>query len=151
MKKLYSLAFYAVFTPAIALSSAALLAEQPMGNGATSEQKMQGEPQTQSQRQSRTYYKAAPANGMHASELIGTEISNTCDETVGSVEDLIIDQDGRVLALVVSVGGFLGMGERNVAIPWDDVKTSGAMGEQELRIDLTREDLQGAPEYVTEE
>jgi hypothetical protein len=55
-----------------------------------------------------------------------------------------------VLALVVSVGGFLGMGERNVAIPWDDVKTSGAMGEQELRIDLTREDLQQAPEFVTE-
>lgn len=66
------------------------------------------------------------------------------------MSDLIIDKDGQVVAVVVGVGGFLGMGEKNVAIPWDDVTKSGTAEEQELRIDATREELQSAPEFVTQ-
>ncbi len=66
---------------------------------------------------------------------------------MGSVSDLLIDENGQVVAIVVGVGGFLGMGEKNVAIGWDDVKTSGSADEQELRIDATREELSSAPAF----
>jgi len=100
--------------------------------------------------QNKGYMNAPPAKGLHASDLIGTDIKSNGDEKIGSVSDLIIDQDGQVVAVVVGVGGFLGMGEKNVAIPWDDVTKSGTAEEQELRIDATREELQSAPEFVTQ-
>ncbi len=103
----------------------------------------------QSRLQNRGYMDSAPANGMHASNLIGADVSISADEDVGSVSDLIIDENGQVVAIVVGVGGFLGMGEKDVAIGWDDVKRSGASDEQELRIDVTREGLQAAPEFKT--
>lgn len=178
MKKLHSFAFYALVTPALALSSGALLAQQSTGQNADREQqstegnqdamksgtktvqsgqemgdqkmgdqKMAG----QSGMHNKGYMDAAPANGMHASDLIGAELKTTGDEDVGAVEDLIIDKSGQVVAVVVSVGGFLGMGEKNVAIAWDDVMQSGTSDMQNLRIDVTREELQSAPEYVTQE
>jgi sporulation protein YlmC with PRC-barrel domain len=84
---------------------------------------------------------------MHASDLIGAKVKTTGGEDVGPVNDLIIDEKGQVAAIVVGVGGFLGMGQRDVAIGWDDVTRSGTADDLELRIDATREDLRSAPEF----
>ncbi len=163
MKKLHSIAFYALVTPAITLGSGALLAEQDTGinneseNQTTqknydmeesSDSKMKSDQKTlgQSGMQGQSYMDSPPPNGMQASNLIGAEVNTTGDESVGSVNDLIIDQDGKVVAVVVGVGGFLGMGEKNVAINWDQIQMSG-IGEQKLRIDQTRESLTSAPEF----
>ncbi len=62
------------------------------------------------------------------------------------INDLIIDADGQVIAVVVEVGRTLGMGEKVVAIGWDDVTTSCKSDERELQIDATREELRSAPE-----
>lgn len=101
----------------------------------------------QSRMQNRGYMDSAAANGMQASDLIGAEVSTSSDEKVGSVRDLIIDENGQVVAIVVGVGGFLGMGEKDVAIGWDDVTRSDTSDEQELRIDMTREELRSAPKF----
>ncbi|NMT63869.1 hypothetical protein DIT72_09710 [Marinobacter orientalis] len=50
-----------------------------------------------------------------------------------------------MVAVVVSVGGFLGMGEKHVAINWDAVKMSGNPDDRDLRVDMTRDELQSAP------
>ncbi|MCG2581339.1 MAG: PRC-barrel domain-containing protein [Marinobacter sp.] len=164
MKKLHSLAFYALVTPAIALGSGAVLAEQSADKDVDQNQQSvqpeqdamesttstaQSDPKAgdQSRMQNQGYIASAPANGMQASDLIGAGVKTTGDEKVGAVSDLIIDQDGQVVGIVVGVGGFLGMGEKDVAIGWDDVTKLGASDEQDLRINLTREDLEGAPEY----
>ncbi|WP_333792920.1 PRC-barrel domain-containing protein [Hyphomicrobium sp.] len=52
----------------------------------------------------------------HASQLIGTTMTNVLGETIGRVEDVVIDGDGKVVAVMVGVGGFLGLGETSVAI-----------------------------------
>lgn len=54
----------------------------------------------------------------------------------------------RLSAIVVSVGGFLGMGERDVAIGWDHVTRASASSKQELRVDVTRDKLKGAPKFA---
>lgn len=114
----------------------------------------------QSRSESRGYMDALPANGLQASQLIGMEVKTTSDENVGSVDDLIIDDNGQIVAIVVGVGGLLGMGEKFVAIGWDDVTKSGtfdqsdksdASDKQGLRIDATREDLREAPEFEKQE
>ncbi len=53
---------------------------------------------------------------MRASPLIGANVTNMANETVGEINELILDKDGKVAAVVVGVGGFLGIGEREVAL-----------------------------------
>lgn len=150
MKKLHSLAFYALVTPALALSSGAVLAEKSSEKDASSEQMSSQNDQQTGQQTGQSYLESAPAGGIQASNLVGAEIKSNDDEDVGSVTDLIIDQDGKVAALVVGVGGFLGMAEKDVAIGWDEVTVSSDSEESdelELRINMTRDDLEAAPSF----
>lgn len=97
--------------------------------------------------QNRGYLGSAPINGTQASDLMGAKVTTTGNEDVGPVSDLIIDSSGRVVAIVVGVGGFLGMGEKDVAIGWDEVTRSGTGDKRELRVNATREALKAAPKY----
>src|SRR5690606_5015700 len=63
----------------------------------------------------------ALASGHLASKLIGQDVVNESNETVGSIDDIILTQDNQIQA-IVSVGGFLGMGERLVAVPMDQLQ-----------------------------
>lgn len=58
------------------------------------------------------------------SKLSGVKVYNSNNENIGSIDDMLADKDGRIKAVVVGVGGFLGMGEHLVAIPFDQVKFS---------------------------
>src|SRR4029079_6797630 len=57
-----------------------------------------------------------------SSKLIGVDVYNNNNEKIGDINELILDQQGKVEAVVVGVGGFLGMGEHDVALPFDQVK-----------------------------
>jgi sporulation protein YlmC with PRC-barrel domain len=102
---------------------------------------------TQSRMENRGFMNASPANGMHASNLIGADVKTSNGEDVGPISDLLIDHEGQVVAIIIGVGGFLGIGERDVAIGWDDVTRSGTADSQEVRVDVTRESLRSAPEF----
>lgn len=95
------------------------------------------------------------ANGWLASEIIGEEIYNSSAddaETIGEVNDFVLDQDGSIGAVVVGVGGFLGIGQKNVAVNWDDLElVMGADGNQRLVANLTREQLEAAAEFERSE
>jgi sporulation protein YlmC with PRC-barrel domain len=57
-----------------------------------------------------------------ASKLDGLNVYNQNNEKIGDISELIVDSSGTIQAVVVGVGGFLGMGERDVAIPFDQIK-----------------------------
>jgi len=59
-----------------------------------------------------------------ASKVVGLNVYNDQNENVGSINDLLMDRNGGIKAAVISVGGFLGMGSRLVAIPFDKIKFS---------------------------
>lgn len=70
---------------------------------------------------------------MIASNLMGASVRGAEDEVIGNVDDLLLDRDGRITAVVVGVGGFLGLGERNVAISAEQLEfvlaqDAGALG-----------------------
>ncbi|MFN3712765.1 MAG: PRC-barrel domain-containing protein [Alcanivoracaceae bacterium] len=170
MKTLNSIAFCALLTPAIALFSNAALAQQPANTGADRQQQSTqpgrgadatrsgsqsgsatgSDRQTQgdaSRSQNRGYMSSAPARGSHASNLIGADVMTTGGDKIGSINDLIIDENGQVVAILVSVGGFLGMGKKDVAIGWDDVTRTGSSDKPELRVNMTKDNLRSAPEF----
>jgi sporulation protein YlmC with PRC-barrel domain len=59
-----------------------------------------------------------------ASKLEGMDVYNNGNEKVGDISELILDQSGRVEAVVIGVGGFLGLGEHNVAVPYEQMRWS---------------------------
>src|SRR6201993_710470 len=59
-----------------------------------------------------------------ASKLVGLSVYNEKNESVGSINDMLTDKNGKIVAVVIGVGGFLGVGEHLVAIPFDKVKFS---------------------------
>jgi sporulation protein YlmC with PRC-barrel domain len=56
------------------------------------------------------------------SKMVGLSVYNDANESIGSVNDLLADKSGNIKAVVIGVGGFLGVGEHLVAIPFDKVK-----------------------------
>src|ERR1700756_2944349 len=57
-----------------------------------------------------------------ASKVVGLNVYNEKNENVGSINDLLMEKNGSIKAAVISVGGFLGMGAKLVAVPYDKVK-----------------------------
>jgi hypothetical protein len=58
--------------------------------------------------------------------VVGLNVYNEKNENVGSINDLLMEKNGSIKAAVISVGGFLGMGARLVAVPFDKIKFSTA-------------------------
>lgn len=57
-----------------------------------------------------------------SSKLMGLDIYNRADEKIGDINEILLDKDGKVKAVVIGVGGFLGMGEHDVAVTMDKLK-----------------------------
>ncbi len=64
---------------------------------------------------------------------------------IGEIKDVLLSQDGKVNALIVGVGGFLGMGEKDVAVPFAAVKHTTKDGKVYLTLDTTKDALKAAP------
>ncbi|MDB5595598.1 MAG: PRC-barrel domain protein [Hyphomicrobiales bacterium] len=82
-----------------------------------------------------------------ATGLKAKNIYDPADNKIGAINDLVIDRDGRVAAVVIGVGGFLGIGEKNVGVPFSDVKISMRDGNEWLVLDRSKDDLKAAPGF----
>jgi sporulation protein YlmC with PRC-barrel domain len=88
-----------------------------------------------------------------ADSLIGMTVRdgpNKDDKEIGKVTDLILDaHDHRLVGVVVGVGGFLGMGHKDVAIPWKELASINKQ-DKTAEVKMTKEQLERAPEFRTE-
>lgn len=82
---------------------------------------------------------------MTSNEVIGMDVRNFEDESIGSINYLVIDEQNRVIAGVVSVGGFLGIGAKDVAVNWQEFSFNPE--EKVAAVTLTREALEDAPAF----
>lgn len=90
------------------------------------------------------------ADGLLATNIIGESVYNGAGEnaeTVGKVNDLVIDGNGAIKSLVVGVGGFLGIGEKNVEVDYQTASWSEKDGDRWIVISMTKEQLEGAPAF----
>src|SRR5690606_34760236 len=90
------------------------------------------------------------AEGQLASNLIGKTVYSGAGEdgqNIGSVTDLVISTDGDVEAIVVGVGGFLGIGRKEVALEYDVAEWAERDGDEWLIIPTSREALEALPDF----
>jgi sporulation protein YlmC with PRC-barrel domain len=85
-----------------------------------------------------------------AKAVIGATVKNDNKETVGKVVDAYLDDKGSVKQLVVSVGGFLGVGSKSVAVNWSDIRFTREGKSLVLLTDWTKESLKAMPDYTNE-
>jgi sporulation protein YlmC with PRC-barrel domain len=83
---------------------------------------------------------------VRASKMIGSAVYDQQNRDIGKVSDIILNKDGRVDAVVVDVGSFLGMGGKYVAVPLNAIKTDN----NRLTLDRTKEQLQQMAAYQLE-
>ena len=62
---------------------------------------------------------------MRVSELVGKSVYNSAGERVGEIDEVVVNRNSRATAAVVGVGGFLGMGEKKVVVPFDSMRMQG--------------------------
>ncbi len=84
---------------------------------------------------------------VYARNIIGQKIQNDESQVIGHIEELILDSDGQVRFAVLVVGkGFLGIGDKRVAIPWEDLSLSAT--QQGYRVSVSKDALMQAPEQA---
>lgn len=85
-----------------------------------------------------------------ASNLIDTNIYNGANENTGEIEDVVISPDGKVSAVIVSVGGFLGVGDRYVSLSYTSLKIAreGNNDDPKITAEATKDALSRMPEYT---
>ena len=127
---------------AVILVSAALLSVALLSGGAGA----QGTPQTVDLAKVDVQTLAA---GYRASKIIGSNVVNDADETIGEIDDVLVSSDGKQPYAVLSVGGFLGMGTHLVVVPYEALKYGD---EKVTLLGGTKEGLKMLPEfkYATE-
>jgi len=86
------------------------------------------------------------ATGLRGSKIIGADVVNENKDTIGKIDDLIISHDDHKVYAVISVGGFLGMGSKLVAVNYEDLQpTSNNNGF--VLAGATRDSLKNLPEF----
>ncbi len=84
------------------------------------------------------------ASGFRTTKILGGDVVNEANQKIGEVDDLIVTESERVPFAILSVGGFLGMGERLVAVPFDSIQ----MSEKQMMLrGASKDGLKALPEF----
>ncbi|NLS17934.1 PRC-barrel domain containing protein [Rhizobium sp. P40RR-XXII] len=97
------------------------------------------------------YLTTQSADQISAKTYMGQSVYNGQNESIGSINDLILQKQGGVVAAVVGVGGFLGIGQKSVAVPFDKINATQNPqdGTVKLTTTETADSLKAAPEFKT--
>lgn len=137
----------------ISIALTALLLAAPASFAQTATNPSQGAPAATVAPSDMKVYSRQAAD-MRASFLIGANVTNRANETVGEINDLVLDKGGKVAAVIVGVGGFLGIGEREVALDYSslnvkyDPNAMTTRGATTIQVNATKESLKNAPAWT---
>jgi sporulation protein YlmC with PRC-barrel domain len=93
-----------------------------------------------------TILKTIPA-GVTVTDWYKQSVYDPSDSKIGEVMDVLVSQDGKIDALIVGVGGFLGAGEKDVAVPFTAIKHAAKNGKVYLTMNATKDQLKAAPGF----
>jgi threonine dehydrogenase-like Zn-dependent dehydrogenase len=85
-----------------------------------------------------------------ASQILGTTVTNPAGDTLGRVNNLLVDANGQIEGIIIGIGGFMGIAEKNVAVAFDQVTRSTVEGGTVVMvINADKAALEAAPDFVT--
>jgi sporulation protein YlmC with PRC-barrel domain len=82
-------------------------------------------------------------------DFVGTNVYSKSGEKLGDIVNLVFDQTGRLATAVIGVGGFLGVGQKEVAVPFDSLTSDLRDNKHVLVLDATKDQLKAAPAFKT--
>jgi hypothetical protein len=82
---------------------------------------------------------------LRAEQVIGGDLRNLRDEDLGDIEDVVIGPNGEIRYAIVSTGGFIGLGEEEVPVPWSDLRVTAAPYRDTFVLDVSQQALEEAP------
>ena len=88
-----------------------------------------------------------PSDSVSLTDYYKQNVYDTSDNPVGEISDVLLDKDGRVTTVIVSVGGFLGLGAKYVSVPFNALRMTEKDGKRYLVMDTTKDTLMSAPGY----
>ncbi|MCE6953232.1 PRC-barrel domain-containing protein [Cereibacter sphaeroides] len=90
---------------------------------------------------------------MTAEDLQDADVFSMNDESVSNISDFVVAEDGKIEQVIFDVGGFLGIGARNVAVPFEDLKIYTNQDQSDVRVyvPMSRDELEALPEYTAVE
>jgi sporulation protein YlmC with PRC-barrel domain len=88
-----------------------------------------------------------PRQSVTVTDWYKQDVYDPSNNKIGEVMDVLVSPEGKVSALIVGVGGFLGMGEKDVAIPFDAIKHTARDNKVYLTMDTTKDVLKAAPGF----
>ncbi len=89
-----------------------------------------------------------PPDALFSSDLVGEAVYGSAAEKIGDINDLLISPGGAVTGVVIGIGGFLGVGEKDVAVPLGALSMQRVDNRVEITIDATEAELAAAPGFV---
>ena len=87
------------------------------------------------------------ADEYRTSKLVGSKVYNNSNENIGSIADIVLKADGSMDEVVLSVGGFLGIGDKYVAVPFSDLKIVRDGSSVKITTNGTKDSLKALPDY----
>lgn len=94
-------------------------------------------------------YNAVAVTEVTSEMLVGKEVYGVEDNSVGTIDDLILDDSGAITNVIIDFGGFLGMGTSQVSVGYDELTILADEGRSDVRVyvDATKEQVQAQPQY----
>ena len=127
--------------------STARIPEQQQGQQAAQQQEPTATGAAQERQAARAPGLEPQAEGLSAERLMGATVMGANNEEIGEVGDVLFSQDGQIRAVIVDVGGFLGIGAKEVAIEFESAEVQQQDGEIALFVNATEQQLEEAPEW----
>ena len=90
---------------------------------------------------------ALPTNATTVTNYYKQNVYDPSDAKIGEISDVLVNKEGKVDAFIVSVGGFLGVGEKDVAVPFDAIHATEKNGKWYLTMNATKDALKNAHGY----
>ena len=87
---------------------------------------------------------SVPLSSKTVSDWYKQDVYDPSDSKIGKIDDVLVSETGQVNALIVGVGGFLGAGEKDVAVPFTSVKWANKNNKKYLTMSATKDDLKSA-------
>jgi hypothetical protein len=142
MKPINSLITGTLFATALAMSAATATADMHDND--------ENEDQDESNMDMEaTFITGTEGGDFLSDDLMGNDVHTTVedDESIGTIEELLLNEEGEIKAVIVSVGGFLGMGEKNVAIAWESLELSQEDDEYVVKVNASQDALENAENF----
>jgi sporulation protein YlmC with PRC-barrel domain len=102
--------------------------------------------------QTNQFLTSQPASESLVRVFLGAVVKSNSGETVGDINDVIFDKTGKITSVILGVGGVLGIGEKNVGVPFTSLTISnGSDGSRQIVVPFNKEALNAAPPFVATE